>query len=77
MSAQKRKEVLEKFSKGGPRKTVDSDGDTESDSDDPGRKKRRFIVKSKGKGRAKVDSSPVVMLISLKVRGFKEILVSH
>lgn len=67
MSAKKRKQVLEAFS----RPLFDDDGsETEPESDDEEVQKRNVRGNSKGEGKAIVDlDNPVVMLISLKVRG--------
>jgi len=65
MSANKRKEVLEAFSK----PLLDDDGsETEPDSDDEEVQKQNVRSNSTGKGKAMVGlDNPVVMLISLKV----------
>jgi len=66
MSAKKRKQVLEAFSK----PLFDDDGsETEPDSDDEEVQKQNVRDNSKGEGKAIVGlDNPVVMLISLKVR---------
>jgi hypothetical protein len=64
MSARKRKQVIEAFS----RPLID-ESETEPDSDDEEVQKRNTRGNSKGKGKAEgVLENPVVMLISLKVR---------
>ena len=66
MSARKRKQVLETFSKP---LSDESDTEPDSDSDDEEVQKQNARGNSKGKGRATVVlENPVVMLISLKVR---------
>jgi len=66
MSARKRKQVLEAFSKP---LFDESETEPDSDSDDEEVQKRDVRGNSKGKGSAKVVlENPVVMLISLKVR---------
>lgn len=66
MSARKRKQVLEAFSK-----PLSDDSETEPDSDDDDEEVQKQSARGnpKGKGKAKVVlENPVVMLISLKVR---------
>lgn len=66
MSARKRKQVLETFSKP---LSDDSETEPDSDSDDEELQKQSARGHAKGKGKAKVvPENPVVMLISLKVR---------
>lgn len=66
MSAKKRKQVIEAFSK----PLFDDDGsETEPDSDDEEVQKQNTRGQSNGKGEAKAGlENPIVMLISLKVR---------
>jgi hypothetical protein len=66
MSARKRKQVIETFSKP---LSDESETEPDSDSDDEEVQKRNARGNLKGKGRAKIVlENPVVMLISLKVR---------